>query len=105
MSDDNFELIDLTFPSPLTMNSSPLPTSSPSTITAAVSPDGKYFLCCSFISCFITVHVFCPDDIRRRFSPAEIFLFEDKYISQWFKAFIAIRRLCLLDENVLPLVK
>jgi hypothetical protein len=48
--------------------------------------------------------LFRTDDIRRRFSPAEILLYEDRKISQWLKSFIAIRRLCLLDAAVLLLV-
>ncbi len=46
-----------------------------------------------------------PDGIRRRFSRAEIFIFYDKNISQWFKAFLAIKRLCLLDEDVFAVVR
>lgn len=45
------------------------------------------------------------DEIRQKFSRAEIFLIEDKSISQWFKAFLAIKCLCLLDENVFDLVR
>ena len=46
-----------------------------------------------------------PDGIRRRFSRAEIFIFYDKNISQWFKAFLTIKRLCLLDEDVSPQIE
>ena len=46
-----------------------------------------------------------PDKIRRIFSRAEIFIFYDKNISQWFKAFLTIKRLCLLDEDVSPQIE
>lgn len=90
-----------------TANSFPFSTSSSSSITAPVlSPNGIFSATYSFrilnSKLFPCVRA---NDIRRRFSPAEIFLFEDTNISQWFKAFIAIRRLCLLDANVLTFVR
>jgi hypothetical protein len=45
------------------------------------------------------------DEIIQRFSRAELFLLEEKSISQWFKSFLAIKCLCLLDENVFALVR
>ena len=99
MSDDEVELVDLTIPSsPPTANSSPIPRSIPSTITAATP------LVTATPSSASLHPLFRPDDILRRFSPAEILLFEDRKISQWLKSFIAIRRLCLLDAAVLLLV-
>ncbi len=101
MSDDEVELVDLTIPSsPPTANASPIRSSIPSTITAA-TPRVSVTATPSSAS----LHpLFRPDDILRRFSPAEILLFEDRKISQWLKSFIAIRRLCLLDAAVLLLV-
>ena len=77
MSDDEVELVDLTIPSspPTTANASPIPRSIPSTITAATprvtaTPSSA------------SLHpLFRPDDILRRFSPAEILLFQDRKIS------------------------
>jgi hypothetical protein len=46
-----------------------------------------------------------PDKIRRIFSRAEIFIFYDKNISQWLKAFLTIKRLCLLDKDVSPQIE
>ena len=100
MSDDELDLVDLTIPS--SPPSTPLPRSTPpSTITAA-TPLGTFS---TGPPSSASLHpLFRPDDIRRRFSPAEILLFEDRKISQWFKSFIAIRRLYLLDAVVLLLV-
>ena len=83
MSDNELDLVDLTIPS--SPSPPPSPPNPPS--NASLHP------------------LFRTDDIRRRFSPAEILLFEDRKISQWFKAFIAIRRLCLLDAAILLLVR
>ena len=80
MSDDELELVDLTIPSspPTAATSSPIPRSIPSTITAATplvsAPPSS-----------ASLHpLFRPDDILRRFSPAEILPFYGSGISKWF---------------------
>jgi hypothetical protein len=43
--------------------------------------------------------------IQRKFSSCEILLLKDLNISQWLKSFIIIRRLCVLDPNILIRVR
>ena len=90
---------------PISTNSNS--TSCSSTNAQVLPPNGLFPLFIIHFVYFLTQNSYHTqtDIFRRIFSPAEILLLEDMNTSQWFKAFIVIRRLCLFDENVLSFVR